>query len=139
MDELTRMLNLTSHILDQSSAEHRDNQEQMKADADKKLADSLGEAASKIRKLMNRIETRLEFKKDAVDWIREHGEVTHIDRELICGRVGKARIRIFPFGSELDDETPWAAVRGPKNVGTMSPAYFTFQEMKEAVETINGG
>ncbi len=74
-----------------------------------------------------------------VEWAQEYGEVTHQDKMLVCGRIGEARFRYFPFGSETNDETPWVGVRGPDTKGRLSPAYHTFEDFKKAVEEINGG
>ena len=138
MDELTKKLNLVTHVLDQSAAEHRDAEEQTKAQADAKLAASFGEAASSIGTIMKRIERR-EKMNQIVEWVREHGTVTHESRDLMCGRVGEAKIRYFPFGSEVNDETPWVGVRGPNDTGRLTPAYYNFGDFKKAVEKINGG
>jgi len=64
MDELPQKLNLVSHVLDQSAAKHRDADDDEKAEADKKLADSFGVAAERIGNIMRRIEERIQANRE---------------------------------------------------------------------------
>jgi len=139
MDELTKQLNLVTHVLDQSAAEHRDEQEQAKSDADQKLAASFGEAASKIGGIMKRIDRRIQLMQDAVEWIREQGAISYEQRDLICGRIGNIVIRIFPFGSEPGDETAWAGVFREGEGARNARACYTLEELQETVEALCDG
>lgn len=74
-----------------------------------------------------------------IQYIEEHGTISYREIELVCGRVGEARIRLFPFGDSVKDETPYAGVIGPEGTWKRARACFDFEEFKEVVEEINGG
>ena len=76
--------------------------------------------------------------KDAVEWIREQGTISHEQRDLICGRIGNLVIRIFPFGSEPKDETPWAGVFRKGEGARNARACYTLEELKEVVQELGG-
>jgi hypothetical protein len=64
MDELTKQLNFTGHVLDQSAAENRDAGELEEAEADKKLADSFGVAAERIGKIVRNVEEKVQLNRE---------------------------------------------------------------------------
>lgn len=59
MKEIQDKTNQVIHVLDQSAAEHRDDGEQDKAEADKALAESFAETGRKFKEIGDRIERRI--------------------------------------------------------------------------------
>jgi hypothetical protein len=60
MDELPQKVNQVIHVLDQSAAQHRDEGERRKAEADKALAESFARAGVRIGKVLDDIERRIQ-------------------------------------------------------------------------------
>lgn len=59
MKEIQDKTNQVIHVLDQFAAEHRDDGEQDKAEADKALAESFAETGRKFKEIGDRIERRI--------------------------------------------------------------------------------
>jgi hypothetical protein len=72
-EEATKMVEFSEkayqviHVLDQSAAKHRDEGEDAKSEADKKLAESFAEAGRKIGAICARIERRIQRNEERAE------------------------------------------------------------------------